>query len=177
MRAPAAPTGKSCFVLVFVFALRASMQAGGRGGRAGGASLGSRAVSETGRLGLFRPVPSRWRRLMPLYTADSASRMGPRMVARWSPDGRPDGRPDGVPDGLLRSAPLSNPPSPPPTSYHACVALWIYILKTLRDNRRPHPAFGVGCTKKQVGVARRFGFWKAFGRFLDEITCQMFQKI
>ena len=34
----------------------------------------------------------------------------------------------------------------------------IHILKTLRDDRRPLQAFGVCCTKKKAGDARRIGF-------------------
>ena len=50
---------------------------------------------------------------------------------------------------------------------HAWACIPYYILKTLRDDRRPPKAFGVDGTKKGAGDARRFGFWKVFGRFSD----------
>ena len=43
-------------------------------------------------------------------------------------------------------------------------------MKTLRDDRRPPKAFGVGGTKKGAGDARRICFWKVFGRFLAKMS-------
>ena len=46
----------------------------------------------------------------------------------------------------------------------------LYILKTLRDDRRPPKAFDVGGTKKGAGDARRICFRKVFGRFWSVIV-------